>query len=92
MNLLNQRYIYASSVPITSTVVQFPDVTLTRNVTILAASGSTGPVYIGPSGMNWLTGFQLAPGTGITLEIDNLNICWGVCEAGYTGDIRYIGN
>lgn len=92
MNLNNQRYIYASSVPVSYTPIQFPTLELSRNVTILAASGSTGPVYIGPSGMNWGTGFQLAVGTGITLEIDNLNYVWGVCQSGYIGDIRYIGN
>ena len=92
MNLNNQRYIYASSVAINYIPVQLPTLALSRNVTVLAASGSLAPVYIGPSGMNWLTGFQLGVGTGITVEIDNLNYLWAVCQSGYTGDLRYIGN
>ena len=92
MNLNNQRYIYASSVAVNYIPVQLPTLNLNRNVTVLAASGSTGPIYIGPSGTNWLTGFQLGVSTGITLEIDNLNYVWAVCQSGYYGDLRYIGN
>lgn len=65
-------------------------VELKHGITVLASSGNTAAIFVGPSGVtagvaNSTCGFCLAPNTAITLEIDNLNKIYVVAVSGVTG-------
>lgn len=72
--------------------VQLPNIPLINNLTILANSGSTGPIYIGGSGMTVNNSFQLNVNAGISLAVDNANLIFCVTQSGYTGKLNWIGN
>ncbi len=67
---------------------QFPTVTV-RHAAFRAAKGNAGTVYIGggstvsvPNGTaDATTGYQLAAGDSLELDITNTNKCWGIASA-----------
>lgn len=88
MNLHTINSIFTSGFSINYQPVQLPDIPARQTVTLLAASGSTGPIYIGSSGLTWQTGFPLYTTAGFSTPCDNTNLIFAVMESGYLGDLR----
>jgi hypothetical protein len=72
----------ASAVEVTSS-----NIALYRGITIKAAAGNTGTIYVGPSSSvtaatNASTdGFELAAGDSITIPINNANVPYAIASA-----------
>jgi hypothetical protein len=69
------------------TEVQGSSVSLPNGVYIKALSGNTGKVYVGNDGSNAIsstTGYELAAGQMILVQVDNLNKLW--FDAATNGD------
>lgn len=49
-------------------------------------------IYIGNSSLTTSNGFPLAPGAGISLNIDNLSLLYAMSESGRSNDLAYIGS
>lgn len=89
MNLHTVNSIFTSGISVNYQPVQLPDFPARQTVTLIAASGSTGPIYIGSSGLTWKTGFPLYVTAGFSTPCDTTGLLFAVCESGYTGDLRY---
>jgi len=64
---------------------------LTVGVTVKALSTNTGLVYIGPSTVDFATGFQLSAGDQIFIPVDNVSAIY--LDPAVTGEgVTYIGN
>jgi len=57
--------------------------TLKSGVTVKALSTNTTPIFVGPSGVNVGSGYELSPGEGIFIEASNSNMVG--CIANATG-------
>lgn len=88
MNINVIRFPFASGISVGYQPVQLPNYSSINSVTLMNASGSTGPVYIGTSNVTWQTGFPLYVERGFTTPVENPNLLYAVCESGYTSDLR----
>lgn len=60
------------------------------SVTVTALSDNAGVIYVGGSGVTSANGYQLTPGSSVSLDIISLGVIW--IDAANSGDsITYLG-
>lgn len=82
--------LYTLNVTSGSTATQMTAGALTQGLTITVPASSTETVYIGPAGVTTATGYPVAAGGSISLNVANANQVYYVSGAG-TGTIQAIG-
>ena len=92
MNINVVNRVYNGVVAAGNSPVQFPDIALLNSIVLMNHSGSTGPIYVGNSGVTPENGFQINVSAGVGLNVDNANRLFVVCDGSDTGEIRYVGS
>ena len=93
MNIHTVNRIYSGTVSgIQYQPVQFPNIELINNITVVAPSSNLSIVYIGASGLTVANSFPLVTNAGISLSLDQASILWCISPSGYNNSISYIGN
>jgi len=64
------------------TAVQLPSASAVKGVLVKAHKDNTGKVYVGNSStVTTSTGFELAAGEAVVIEVDNANRIWVIADA-----------
>jgi len=93
MNINTVNRLYSGTVSgIGYQPVQFPELSLVNNFTVVAPSSNLSSVHIGVSGLTVANSVPLAPNVGISLSIDNSLLLWAISPSGFSNSISYIGN
>lgn len=73
----------AGAITVGTTVVQGPNVAIAPGemVSLTASPDNTASIWVGDSGVSTTNGFELVPGSGIAVKVDNLNKLYFISSA-----------
>ena len=79
----------AGKITVGTSKVQGPNVPVATGEAVILSSApnNTKNIWIGDSGVAINNGFELVPGSGVAIKVDNVNRLWFISEA--SGQVVY---